>query len=118
VLHATAVNTTTTVAVVAEVSGSVPQYVDPGTGARLSASGIAPLWTTVDFGDGSAPVTTNNSRVGCATSSPLVPLTQAYPVAHAYTAAGTYTVTYSAGACAPTPAVTSTIVVTVPAKAG
>jgi hypothetical protein len=99
------------VGVAANVKGMVPQ-VQTSDGTPLSAAETEVMGTHLTWGDG-AQDGSDAGDVMCSPSGPLVPLDQQYTYSHTYAKAGTYTVTFTAGACAPLKDVTKTVSVTV-----
>jgi hypothetical protein len=99
------------VAVTADVAGQVPQLVT-GDGEPVAAADTEVMGTHITWGDG-AEDGSDAGDVTCSTSGKLVALSEQYQYSHTYAKAGTYTVTFTAGACAPLKDVTKTVSVTV-----
>lgn len=99
------------VAVTAEAKGLVPQVLD-GTGTPLAAAQTEVMGTSVTWGDGGTGGS-DPGDVSCSKGGTLVPLTESFDLTHTYAGPGRYTVTFTAGACAPLKDVARTLVVTV-----
>jgi hypothetical protein len=99
------------VGVTADIAGQVPQLLD-GDGQPVSAADTEAMGTHITWGDG-AEDGSDPGDVTCSTSGALVPLSEQYQYSHTYAKAGTYTVTFTVGACAPLEEVTKTLAITV-----
>lgn len=97
--------------VAANVTGLVPQLIT-GDGQPVAAADTEVMGTHITWGDG-AEDGSDPGDVTCSTGGTLVPLDEQYTYSHTYAKAGTYTVTFTAGACAPLKDVTKTVDVTV-----
>jgi hypothetical protein len=93
------------------VQGTVPQVLD-GDGTPLSAADTEVMGTRVEWGDGGTDGS-DPGDVSCSTTGALVPLTESFPLTHTYAKAGSYTMTFTAGACAPLKDTTRTVTVVV-----
>jgi len=97
--------------VTVDVKGRVPQL-RSGDGQVLSAADTEVMGTHLTWGDG-AQDGSDPGDVTCTTSGTLVDLSEQFTYSHTYAKAGTYTITFTAGACAPLKDVTKSVVVTV-----
>jgi hypothetical protein len=84
-----------------DLSGDVPRQKDPASGALIKASDTQVLGTYVQWGDGQTSGT-DAGDVECATGQERVRVQGHFDYSHTFTKPGTFTVTFTAGAC-PTP---------------
>lgn len=99
------------VAVSAVIAGLVPQVLD-GTGVPLAAAQTEVMGTRVAWGDGALDGS-DAGDVTCSAKGTLVKLSETFDLSHTYAKPGTYTMSFTAGACAPLKDVTRKVTITV-----
>jgi hypothetical protein len=96
----------------AEISAVIPQVYTSPDGKPIAAADTEVNGTLVDWGDGSTGGS-DGGAIECHKDAKLIPLSMTFSETHRYTKPGTYTVRFSANACAPVGTVSKSITLVV-----